>query len=74
MFFCVNMQATWVVGTDAMRVETRVWWHRPIAGTTRAALTCASDPTAVTAELATATPRLRTVSGSTIVRWMRPAS
>lgn len=69
MYFCTNMRATWIIGQEAIRVDTRVWWHRTASNTARTAFNCASNPVAITAELASAAPRIRAVSGSTVVRW-----
>ncbi|MBW2460993.1 MAG: prepilin-type N-terminal cleavage/methylation domain-containing protein [Deltaproteobacteria bacterium] len=72
MYFCTNMRASWIIAQEAIRVDTRVWWHRTASNTARTAFTCASAPTAITAELAAAAPRIRSVAGSTVVRWQRP--
>ncbi len=68
-YFCTNMRASWIIGQEAIRVDTRVWWHRTASNTNRTAYNCASNPTAITTELAAAAPRIRSVAGSTVVRW-----
>jgi hypothetical protein len=71
MHYCTNLRASWVIGTDAARVDVRVWWHRTASNTNRGAFTCATAAATVTAELAADAPRLRAVHASTVIHWHR---
>ncbi|MDH5490946.1 MAG: prepilin-type N-terminal cleavage/methylation domain-containing protein [Myxococcales bacterium] len=79
LHYCTHLRLSWVRPGDTARVEVRTFWRKRGDGTDsdfsdqRLFLDCgASDPEAVTAELAAAVPRLRSVHVSTILRWSPP--
>ncbi len=72
MYYCTNVRVSWLIGQDAARVDTRVWWRR--SGTSNpppATWDCNTAPSTITAELSETAPRIQAVHASTVVRWQR---
>lgn len=65
MYYCSNIRVSWIIGMDAARVDTRIWWRRGDANPTPSAWTCATVPT--DAQLSS----VHAVNASTVVRWQR---
>ena len=78
MRYCSNIRMEWLGGQDALRVDVRTWWHRTGSRDAESVNLaqfqgCAAGNVAgVTAELASASPVLKAVYGSTVVRWTGP--
>lgn len=72
--YCVNLRMRWLIVNQAIRADIRVWWPKHLAtGDTDYTLlnncTLASSQAPITTDLAGATPKLRAVSTSLVVRW-----
>ncbi len=71
--FCTNLQLTWVVPGELVRVDVRTWWPKRGAFDDRFAGCAVGREIAVTNELEAAdVPSLHAVYASTTVRWMGP--
>jgi prepilin-type N-terminal cleavage/methylation domain-containing protein len=72
MYFCSNIRVSWIIGQDAARVDSRVWWRRSGASNPPpSSWNCNTAPATITAELAADAPRIHAVHSSTVVRWTR---
>ncbi len=74
MYYCANIRVSWIIGQDAARVDSRVWWRRSGASNPPpSSWDCDTDPATITSELADTNPapRIHAVYASTVVRWTR---
>ncbi len=78
--YCTQLNLTWVISGQLVRVDARTWWHRRGNGDGDTSFAdgtlfpnCGTgSEAAVTGELETsAAPRLHSVYASTLVRWRR---
>jgi prepilin-type N-terminal cleavage/methylation domain-containing protein len=71
MRFCTQVRFQWVVPNQAIRADVRTHFARNTTAGDWLNFGCGAAPTAITAELASATPRISAVYGSTVLRWTR---
>lgn len=75
MYFCTNVRLGWTINQQAIRADVRTWWHRSDANAAHNLFAnCnggAGGEAAIDAELASATPRLRAVYATTLLRRSR---
>jgi prepilin-type N-terminal cleavage/methylation domain-containing protein len=73
--YCTYVRLTWVRTGVLMRADVLTWWHRRGAGgdpsiSNPAAFTClTTDPATVTADIDSVETVLKSVRGSTLLRW-----